>query len=96
MSNEPQNISKDADEYIEKYWYEQSKEVKTKIHLAYRASATKYESELLKLKRENEKLKELIIDAVQYGFGYALNSQNDGKSVPTGNILQWLQYHQSK
>lgn len=31
-----------------------------------------------------------IIDAVQYGFDYRVNSQNDGKSVPLGNVLQWL------
>jgi len=31
-----------------------------------------------------------IIDAVQYGFDYRVSSQNDGKSVPVGNILQWL------
>lgn len=31
-----------------------------------------------------------IIDAVQYGFEYREESQNDGDKVPTGNILQWL------
>jgi hypothetical protein len=31
-----------------------------------------------------------IIDAVQYGFDYRTESQNDGKKVPTGNVLQWL------
>lgn len=31
-----------------------------------------------------------IVDAVQYGFDYRVNSQNDGKSVPLGNVLQWL------
>ena len=30
------------------------------------------------------------MDAVQYGFWYATESQNDGKSVPQGNIEQWL------
>lgn len=24
------------------------------------------------------------------GFDYRVNSQNDGKSVPLGNVLQWL------
>jgi hypothetical protein len=33
-----------------------------------------------------------IIDAVQYGFDYRENSQNDGVSVPIGNTLQWLMY----
>lgn len=31
-----------------------------------------------------------ILAAAQYGFKYAIESQNDGKSVPNGNILQWL------
>lgn len=31
-----------------------------------------------------------IIDAVQYGFDYRVESQNDGVSVPVGNTLQWL------
>ncbi len=31
-----------------------------------------------------------IIDAVQYGFDYRIEAQNDGKSVPSGNVLQWL------
>ena len=31
-----------------------------------------------------------IIDAVQYGFDYRVESQNDGKKVPLGNTLQWL------
>ena len=31
-----------------------------------------------------------IIDAVQYGFDYREDSQNDGVSVPIGNTLQWL------
>jgi hypothetical protein len=31
-----------------------------------------------------------IIDAVQYGFDYRGESQNDGVSVPIGNTLQWL------
>lgn len=31
-----------------------------------------------------------IIDAVQYGFDYRGESQNDGKKVPAGNVLQWL------
>ncbi len=34
--------------------------------------------------------KQDIIDSVNYGFKYALESQNDGKEVPEGNILQWL------
>jgi hypothetical protein len=33
-----------------------------------------------------------IIDAVQYGFEYRAESQNDGIKVPTGNVLQWLMY----
>lgn len=33
-----------------------------------------------------------VLDAVQYGFKYAIESQNDGESVPIGNILQWLMY----
>lgn len=31
-----------------------------------------------------------IIDAVQYGFDYRVDSMNDGISVPVGNTLQWL------
>jgi len=31
-----------------------------------------------------------IIDAVQYGFDYRDLSQNNGKNVPNGNVLQWL------
>lgn len=31
-----------------------------------------------------------IIDAVQYGFEYRAESQNNGENVPLGNILQWL------
>jgi hypothetical protein len=31
-----------------------------------------------------------IIAAAQYGFKYAIESQNDGKSVPVGNIMQWM------
>lgn len=31
-----------------------------------------------------------IIGAVQYGFDYRYNSQNDGVKVPDGNTLQWL------
>jgi hypothetical protein len=33
-----------------------------------------------------------IIDAVQYGFEYRAETQNDGIKVPTGNVLQWLMY----
>lgn len=33
-----------------------------------------------------------IIDAVQYGFEYRAESQNDGIKVPIGNVLQWLMY----
>ena len=31
-----------------------------------------------------------ILEAVQYGFDYRVNSMNDGKHVPLGNTLQWL------
>jgi len=31
-----------------------------------------------------------IIDAVQYGFDCRDISQNNGKNVPNGNVLQWL------
>ena len=31
-----------------------------------------------------------ILAAAQYGFKYAIESQNDGKSVPAGNVLQWI------
>jgi len=31
-----------------------------------------------------------IIDAVKYGFDYRDISQNNGKNVPNGNVLQWL------
>lgn len=31
-----------------------------------------------------------IIDSVQYGFDYRDISQNNGKNVPNGNVLQWL------
>ena len=33
-----------------------------------------------------------IIDAVQYGFDYRVESMNDGKSVPLGNTLQYLMW----
>lgn len=33
-----------------------------------------------------------MMDAVQYGFKYHRDSQNDNVEVPTGNILQWLMY----
>lgn len=31
-----------------------------------------------------------IIEAVQYGFDYRIDSMNDGKHVPLGNTLQRL------
>lgn len=33
-----------------------------------------------------------IIEAVQYGFDYRVESMNDGKSVPLGNTLQFIMY----
>jgi hypothetical protein len=94
MSNEPQKLSKEE-------YFDQNKMTFTGMNggdyldkdtfLAY---APQFESEIQRLKEDNERLKGLIIKAVQYGFGYALNSQNDGKAVPTGNILQWLQSQQ--
>ncbi len=33
-----------------------------------------------------------IMDAVQYGFNYRTESQNDGIKVPSGNVLQWLMF----
>lgn len=33
-----------------------------------------------------------ILDAVQYGFDYRVESMNDGKSVPIGNTLQHLMW----
>lgn len=33
-----------------------------------------------------------ILDAVQYGFDYRVESMNDGKSVPLGNTLQYLMW----
>jgi len=33
-----------------------------------------------------------IIDAVNYGFKYAIESQNNGLYVPIGNILQWIMH----
>jgi hypothetical protein len=33
-----------------------------------------------------------IIDAVNYGFKYATESQNHTGDVPIGNILQWIMY----
>ena len=33
-----------------------------------------------------------ILDAVQYGFDYRENSQNDGVKVPDGNVLQWVMW----
>lgn len=35
---------------------------------------------------------ELILEAVQYGFKYAQESQHDGESVPIGNIEQWIMW----
>lgn len=53
-------------------------------------------------KRKAEKLEMLnnqakftyedMLDAVQYGFKYASESQNDGKAVPKGNIEQWIMH----
>lgn len=43
-------------------------------------------------KRVIEFTLEDIIDAVQYGFDYRVESMNDGKSVPLGNVLQHLMY----
>ena len=31
-----------------------------------------------------------ILEAVQYGFDYRVDSMNDGKHVPLGNTLQWI------
>lgn len=51
-------------------------------------------SQIIELREENEKFKkerlDEIVSAVQYGFDYMKDSQNDGISVPAGNILQWL------
>lgn len=33
-----------------------------------------------------------LVDAVQYGFEYAIESQNDGKAVPQGNVDQFIMY----
>ncbi len=33
-----------------------------------------------------------MIDAVNYGFKYATESQNHTGDVPIGNILQWIMY----
>lgn len=38
---------------------------------------------------------EAILAAAQYGFRYAFDSQNDGKEVPAGNVLQWFQWYQN-
>jgi hypothetical protein len=92
MSNEPQKLSKEDEvaDYIEKY----RNDISMTSHRIARDILKKCssESELARLKEDNERLKGLIIEAVQYG--YALNSQNDGKTVPTGNILQRLQSQQ--
>lgn len=36
-----------------------------------------------------------IYDAVQYGFNYRVQCQNDGIKVPKGNILQWLMFQKN-
>lgn len=36
-----------------------------------------------------------IVQAAQYGFKYRGESQNDGKQVPVGNVLQWLMARKS-
>lgn len=36
-----------------------------------------------------------VIKAAQYGFTYRGESQNDGKEVPVGNVLQWLMHRKS-
>lgn len=33
-----------------------------------------------------------MIEAVNYGFKYALESQHNNEFVPNGNILQWIMY----
>lgn len=33
-----------------------------------------------------------ILDAVQYGFDYRSEAQNDNVKVPIGNVLQWIMY----
>lgn len=47
------------------------------------------------LSKENKDIKveyslDDIIEAVQYGFDYRVDSMNNGKHVPLGNTLQWL------
>lgn len=47
----------------------------------------------LKILKESNSMSfslEDVVEAVQYGFDYSLNSQHDGKRVPIGNTLQWL------
>lgn len=47
----------------------------------------------LRIMKEGESMifsLEDVVDAVQYGFEYSLNSQHDGNGVPIGNTLQWL------
>lgn len=58
--------------------------------LAYMAGRKDAEEEVELLKKGNKYSLEEIIDAVQYGFNYMKDSQNDGISVPVGNTLQWL------
>lgn len=36
-----------------------------------------------------------VVKAAQYGFKYRGESQNDGKEVPVGNVLQWLMHRKS-
>ena len=36
-----------------------------------------------------------VVKAAQYGFTYRGESQNDGKEIPVGNVLQWLMHRKS-
>ncbi len=49
----------------------------------------------LEKRMENKYTEEDILAAAQYGFNYALTSQNDGKEIPKGNVLQWLRWYET-
>lgn len=83
-----------ATEIFAKHWAKRTDlplDEVTKHHMKYCIEAIQEGIEFgAKCEPEKQYSLQDIIDAVQYGFDYRGNSQNDGKKVPLGNTLQWL------
>lgn len=58
------------------------------IRIAFKHPKQVEEIEAVELKYTTQEM----IDAVNYGFKYAHESQNHTGDVPLGNILQWIMY----